>query len=229
MGAIATCPLEVVKTRLQSSHFVVMMANLPPAAASRHKNSTTCPTLPPHRRLCTSAIRNSASQVVHLSHNMPPNPRQGPRTLSLLHCLRYFLTNPQMLPKYGQWKVYPNCDCLTVFSYISLVWTKSDKTQIALFFNRSFWKFNFFTVTENWELCLVISISKLRMENYEFPSTYTVISIFLDDIDNSKQLNLELCQCCSKQAIHLSNSLYKFIMVLLLLFIPFLISFHMQL
>uniref|UniRef100_A0A2P2I8I3 Solute carrier family 25 member 36-A-like n=1 Tax=Hirondellea gigas TaxID=1518452 RepID=A0A2P2I8I3_9CRUS len=94
MGAIATCPLEVVKTRLQSSTFSVMMgAPLPPAAAPRYSNSTTCNTLPPRRRLCTSAARACTSQVVHLSHNMQaPDPSRGhPRTLSLMHCLRYIV------------------------------------------------------------------------------------------------------------------------------------------
>lgn len=93
MGAIATCPLEVVKTRLQSSHFSVMMGNLPPAAASRRTNATTCNTIPPRRSLCTSAAPTSASQVVHLSQHLPPNPGPGhhPRTLSLVHCLRYIV------------------------------------------------------------------------------------------------------------------------------------------
>ena len=91
MGAIATCPLEVVKTRLQSSSFSVMMGQLPPAASGR-SSATTCRTMPPRRRLCTSAMPSSASQVVHLSgHNLPPNPPTPghPRTLSLINCLRW--------------------------------------------------------------------------------------------------------------------------------------------
>ncbi|KAF2352533.1 Mitochondrial substrate/solute carrier [Trinorchestia longiramus] len=89
MGAIATCPLEVVKTRLQSSSFSVMMGSLPPAAATRHSKATTCHTLPPRRRLCTSSVPSSASQVVHLSQPADPRPGlpryivevEGPRAL----------------------------------------------------------------------------------------------------------------------------------------------------
>ncbi|XP_076034323.1 replication in mitochondria 2 isoform X2 [Oratosquilla oratoria] len=92
MGAIATCPLEVIKTRLQSSS--CMMGPLPPPAA-RHGTSTTCPTLPSHprgfsnaRRLCTSALRKG-SQIVHLSQL--PGPGQQPNAVSILHCLRYII------------------------------------------------------------------------------------------------------------------------------------------
>ncbi|ROT75599.1 Solute carrier family 25 member 36 [Penaeus vannamei] len=92
MGAVVTCPLEVVKTRLQSSTFGIMH-NLPPPAAQQ-RGSTTCTTLPPihsrggnTRRLCTSAIK-TGTQVVHLSQQLP-NPR--PHTLSLFHCLKYIV------------------------------------------------------------------------------------------------------------------------------------------
>ncbi|XP_037790460.1 solute carrier family 25 member 36-like [Penaeus monodon] len=92
MGAVVTCPLEVVKTRLQSSTFGIM-SNLPPPAAQQ-RGSTTCTTLPPihsrggnTRRLCTSAIK-TGTQVVHLSQQLP-NPR--PHTLSLFHCLKYIV------------------------------------------------------------------------------------------------------------------------------------------
>ena len=94
VGAIATCPLEVVKTRLQSSNFCVMGSYLPPPAA-RQGSSTTCPTISSqdisnrsgHRRFCTVGRMNQTAQVVHLSHQFPePNP--SPRTLSLLRCLK---------------------------------------------------------------------------------------------------------------------------------------------
>ncbi|KAK8730280.1 hypothetical protein OTU49_008191 [Cherax quadricarinatus] len=94
MGAVATCPLEVVKTRLQSSSYGYMSGALPPPAA-RQGGSTTCPTLPHQhrgcstRRLCTSALR-SGTQVVHLSQQLPNPPGQR-STVSILHCLKYIV------------------------------------------------------------------------------------------------------------------------------------------
>lgn len=99
MGAVATCPLEVVKTRLQSSSFSYMSGNLPPPAA-QPRPPTTCSTLPrpPYhhdggshgsRRLCTSACRPS-TQIVHLSQQLPDPPRQR-QTLSIFHCLKWVL------------------------------------------------------------------------------------------------------------------------------------------
>ena len=38
------------------------------------------------------------------------------------------------------------------------------------------------------------------MEGCQFPYTYTTISGLLDDENNSKQQNYELCHSCSKQA-----------------------------
>ncbi|KAG7172749.1 Mitochondrial carrier protein Rim2-like 2 [Homarus americanus] len=91
MGAVVTCPLEVVKTRLQSSTYGYMSGSLPPPAA-RQGGSTTCPTMPhlkhrggSARRLCTSALR-SGTQVVHLSQQLP-NPQGQRHTVSILHCL----------------------------------------------------------------------------------------------------------------------------------------------
>ena len=71
--------------------------------------------------------------------------------------------------------------------YISFVCYKSGITQNALFFRRSFWKFNFLAITEEREIYLIISISKQCMESCQFPSTYTIISGLLDDVNNSKQ------------------------------------------
>ena len=72
---------------------------------------------------------------------------------------------------------------------ISLVCYKSDIAQNALFFRRSFWKFNFLAITDEREIYLIISISKQCMESCKFPSTYTIISGLLDDVNNSEQLN----------------------------------------
>ncbi|XP_068234719.1 solute carrier family 25 member 36 [Palaemon carinicauda] len=96
MGAVATCPLEVVKTRLQSSTFSLMGGGPLPPPAAQHGGTTTCPTMPAQhlrgnasRRLCTSAL-TSSTQVVHLSHQLP-NPPGQPNTLSLFHCLKYIV------------------------------------------------------------------------------------------------------------------------------------------
>ena len=49
------------------------------------------------------------------------------------------------------------------------------------------------------------------MESYQFPSTYTIISGLLDDVDNSKQWNFELWHYCIKATtykwiwIHISD------------------------
>ena len=84
---------------------------------------------------------------------------------------------------------------------IALVCYKNDTSQNTLFFRSSFWKFNFLAITEEREIYLIISISKQCMESHQFPSTYTVISGLLNNVDNSKLQNFELCHCCSKQAI----------------------------
>ena len=72
---------------------------------------------------------------------------------------------------------------------LSLEWTVlSDITQNALFSRRSFWKFNFLAITEEGEIYLIILISKQCMESCKFPSTYTIISGLLDDVNNSKTI-----------------------------------------
>lgn len=95
MGAIVTCPLEVVKTRLQSSTFVTMVSLPPPATMCG--SAATCSTLPyprssssSSRKLSTTSGANR-SQVVHLSHQFPGSdpPRNNvPKTMSLFHCLK---------------------------------------------------------------------------------------------------------------------------------------------
>ena len=91
--------------------------------------------------------------------------------------------------------------------FMSLVCCKSDITQNALFFRRSFWKFNSFAITEELEIYLIISISKQCMESCKFPSTYTIISGLLDDVNNSEQHNFQLCHSCSKQAMSYADNL----------------------
>lgn len=98
MGAVATCPLEVVKTRLQSSSFGYMSGALPPPAVQQ-QGSTTCPTIPQHhhrgggsfRRLHMSAF-TSGTQIVQLSQQLP-NPGGQRQSLSILHCLKYVKGN----------------------------------------------------------------------------------------------------------------------------------------
>ena len=111
---------------------------------------------------------------------------------------------------------YLNMEWL-ISQHNSLVCYKSDTTQNALFFRRSFWKSNFLAITEEREMYLIISISKHCKESYQFHSTYTVISGLLDDVDNSKLQNFELCHSCSKQAnyLNIEVSLFEFIINLL--------------
>ncbi|XP_063885950.1 solute carrier family 25 member 36-A-like isoform X1 [Scylla paramamosain] len=97
MGAVATCPLEVVKTRLQSSSFNYMSGSLPPPAAQQ-RGSTTCPTVPQHhhrgggglRRLHTTTAFTSGTQIVQLSQQLPNPPGQR-QSLSIFHCLKYIV------------------------------------------------------------------------------------------------------------------------------------------
>ncbi|XP_023717143.1 mitochondrial carrier protein Rim2 [Cryptotermes secundus] len=93
VGAIVTCPLEVVKTRLQSSTcgFHVQKVCLPKIAAPGGNNShVTCKTILPHqrRRLTTYAARNS-TQILAISHCG----MAGAKTMGLLQCLRHIVEN----------------------------------------------------------------------------------------------------------------------------------------
>ena len=45
----------------------------------------------------------------------------------------------------------------------------------------------FESLTEERDIHLIISISNQCMESCQFPSTYTIISGLLDDVNNSKQ------------------------------------------
>lgn len=85
VGAIVTCPLEVVKTRLQSS---CSGFQIPKIAQELHDSSkTTCRTLPEQRRrLWTSSCRRSL-QVVALSGYVP----RTSTSVSLVQCLRHIV------------------------------------------------------------------------------------------------------------------------------------------
>lgn len=92
-GAIVTCPLEVVKTRLQSSSgFHVHNVSLPKIASAEGGSShVTCKTLlPPHqrRRLTTMAARHT--QVLSISHCGVAG---GPSTksMSIYQCIRHIV------------------------------------------------------------------------------------------------------------------------------------------
>ncbi|CAH0564789.1 unnamed protein product [Brassicogethes aeneus] len=79
-GAIVTCPLEVVKTRQQSSRggFHVPVTTSPTVPGDGGERKTTCRTVPPpaaqRRRLWTST-KYSRPQVVALSGYAPPSPK----------------------------------------------------------------------------------------------------------------------------------------------------------
>lgn len=85
-GAILTCPLEVVKTRLQSSHSGFERMQVPSIASANAGSKGTCTTLPPRRRIATVATRHS-TQILSLSNcTAPDRPSMG-----LIQCLRHII------------------------------------------------------------------------------------------------------------------------------------------
>ncbi|XP_063244226.1 mitochondrial carrier protein Rim2 [Bacillus rossius redtenbacheri] len=88
VGAIVTCPLEVVKTRLQSSHggFVV----LPRIAAPGDGSHVTCRTMPPpcQRRRITTVAPRSSTQILAISSLQGPS---GSQSMGLVQCLRHIV------------------------------------------------------------------------------------------------------------------------------------------
>ncbi|RZB39004.1 solute carrier family 25 member 36-A [Asbolus verrucosus] len=88
VGAIVTCPLEVVKTRQQSSNsgfHVPPIAREPPGGSQ-----TTCRSVyPAQRRRLWTTTRHSRPQVVALSGYVSPTSN----TLSILQCLRHIIKN----------------------------------------------------------------------------------------------------------------------------------------
>ncbi|XP_026473400.1 mitochondrial carrier protein Rim2 isoform X2 [Ctenocephalides felis] len=96
MGAIATCPLEVVKTRLQSStaglQFQVQVQTQPLSMSrvSDQPATMSCRTLqrPQQRRkLCTTILR-SRPQVLAISHC---GMSSSAKTMNLLQCIRHIV------------------------------------------------------------------------------------------------------------------------------------------
>lgn len=88
-GAIVTCPLEVVKTRQQSSRSgFVIIRDLSSIPGETPVNKTTCRTLPDRRRLWTSCLY-SRPQVVALSGYGPT--QQSVQQMNILHCLRHIV------------------------------------------------------------------------------------------------------------------------------------------
>ncbi|XP_075219106.1 replication in mitochondria 2 [Lycorma delicatula] len=89
VGAVVTCPLEVVKTRLQSSQsgFHIHNVCLPKIASPDGNNShVTCKTI--QRRRINTISPRQASQMLSLSHfgSMP-----GSQPIGLVQCLRHIV------------------------------------------------------------------------------------------------------------------------------------------
>lgn len=89
-GAIVTCPLEVVKTRQQSSRnsFIIVrdLSNIP---GESPLPKTTCRTVPDQRRRLWTSSWYSRPQVVALSgYTSPPSQIQ---TFSIVQCLRHII------------------------------------------------------------------------------------------------------------------------------------------
>lgn len=88
VGAIVTCPLEVVKTRMQSSSFGVHMHDVClPKIATPSNGHVTCKTI--QRRRFNSHFVRFSTQVVNITHcgGIP-----SAKTMGLLQCLRYVNT-----------------------------------------------------------------------------------------------------------------------------------------
>lgn len=83
VGAIVTCPLEVVKTRLQSSSagFQVHNMHVPKIASPEGNNHVTCKTImPSQRRRINTVTSRHATQFLAISqyeNGMPPNKSMG--------------------------------------------------------------------------------------------------------------------------------------------------------
>lgn len=90
VGAIVTCPLEVVKTRLQSSCSGFNEQMIPQIAReSGNGDKTTCRTVPDQRRRLWTSTRSYRPQVVALSGYVA---RSTP-SLSLIQMLRHIVMN----------------------------------------------------------------------------------------------------------------------------------------
>lgn len=88
VGAIVTCPLEVVKTRLQSSRSGFQEHMIPQIAReSANGAKTTCRTVPDQRRRLWTSSRSYRPQVVALSGYVA---RSSP-SMSLIQMLRHII------------------------------------------------------------------------------------------------------------------------------------------
>ncbi|XP_046990591.1 mitochondrial carrier protein Rim2 [Schistocerca americana] len=90
VGAIVTCPLEVVKTRMQSSSFGSHLHQdvcLPKIAASN--GHVTCRTIQ-RRNFNTPFVRFSTTQVLAIA---PCGPVPGAQAMGLIQCLRHIVEN----------------------------------------------------------------------------------------------------------------------------------------
>lgn len=85
-GAVVTCPLEVVKTRLQSSQSGFDV-KVPVIASLESSNKGTCKTIPTFRRQLTTAasIKNS-SQMLSIS-SCGGVPKSG-KSVGLVRCFK---------------------------------------------------------------------------------------------------------------------------------------------
>ncbi|XP_015600074.1 mitochondrial carrier protein Rim2 [Cephus cinctus] len=96
VGAIVTCPLEVVKTRLQSSSSGFYPPPGHKELTSGHVTCKSFPTPQQRRRLCTGGYPRYS--LVALSHcGVAPPPGGGPHHAhpppGLMQCLRYIVEN----------------------------------------------------------------------------------------------------------------------------------------
>ncbi|KAI4485305.1 hypothetical protein M0804_006810 [Polistes exclamans] len=94
-GAIVTCPLEVVKTRLQSSSSGFHPPPVNKEFTSGHVTCKSFPTPEQRRRLCTGGYpRCSFLALSHCGVSTPPggSPHAYP-TPGIIQCIRYIIKN----------------------------------------------------------------------------------------------------------------------------------------
>lgn len=88
-GAIITCPLEVVKTRQQSSKSgFVVVRDLDPIPSDSTLSKTTCRTLSDQRRRLWTTCLYSRPQVVALSGYTTTQPIHS---LNIIQCLKHII------------------------------------------------------------------------------------------------------------------------------------------
>lgn len=86
VGAIVTCPLEVVKTRQQSSTSGFHV-EVPKIAAEGHNTQVTCKTVPPEhkRRICTASLQRGSQVMTFSGYGLQS------KSMSLMQCLRHIV------------------------------------------------------------------------------------------------------------------------------------------